>query len=298
MAHFHMGEARYSLGEYEQAAELLDRALTLRAADPRPILHAAGRVEVVARRWRAQALAELGRFDKATTLAREAIEIARELNDPYSLANALAVWSIICARQGNFQAAIPALEEGLQLSRTLGFLGFVPTFANQLAEVRAQLGRPAEAAALLDETPSRILPTYVRVLTLVLIGQLAEARRLIDEVLPRHRERAERGAEAWILWLLGEIAAKGLLEDVGSAADQVRQALALADELGMRPLIAHCHLGLGKLSRGAGKRQEAQEHLTTATTMYREMDMRFWLEQAEAWVIEQGGADGFGSVRR
>jgi hypothetical protein len=54
----------------------------------------------------------------------------------------------------------------------------------------------------------------------------------------------------------------------------------------MRPLVAHCHLGLGKLYRRTGKRQEAQEHLTTATTMYREMDMRFWLEQAEA---EMGG---------
>jgi len=50
----------------------------------------------------------------------------------------------------------------------------------------------------------------------------------------------------------------------------------------MRPLVAHCHLGLGKLSRRTGKLQQAQEHLTTATTMYREMEMRFWLEQAEA----------------
>ena len=54
----------------------------------------------------------------------------------------------------------------------------------------------------------------------------------------------------------------------------------------MRPLVAHCHLGLGKLFRRTGQRQEAQEHLTTATTMYREMDMRFWLEQAEAEMRE------------
>jgi len=46
--------------------------------------------------------------------------------------------------------------------------------------------------------------------------------------------------------------------------------------------VAHCHLGRGKLYRRAGKREQADEHLTTATTMYREMDMRFWLEQAEA----------------
>ena len=56
----------------------------------------------------------------------------------------------------------------------------------------------------------------------------------------------------------------------------------LAEQLGMRPLIAHCHLGLGKLYRRSGKRDQAGGHIATATTMYREMDMRFWLEQAEA----------------
>ena len=50
----------------------------------------------------------------------------------------------------------------------------------------------------------------------------------------------------------------------------------------MRPLVAHCHLGLAKPYRRTGDRTKAEEHLTAATTMYREMDMRFWLEQAEA----------------
>jgi hypothetical protein len=50
----------------------------------------------------------------------------------------------------------------------------------------------------------------------------------------------------------------------------------------MRPLVAHCHLGLGKLYRRTGKQHEAQEHLRAATAMYREMDMAFWLQQAEA----------------
>jgi hypothetical protein len=51
---------------------------------------------------------------------------------------------------------------------------------------------------------------------------------------------------------------------------------------GSSGLVAHCHLGLGKLYRRTGESAQAREHLTTATTMYREMDMRFWLEQAEA----------------
>ena len=66
----------------------------------------------------------------------------------------------------------------------------------------------------------------------------------------------------------------------------VRRALALANELGMRSLVTHCHLGLGTLYRRTGDRMKAQEHLTTATTMYREMGMSFWLEKAEAASLE------------
>ena len=62
--------------------------------------------------------------------------------------------------------------------------------------------------------------------------------------------------------------------------------MASAEELGMRPLLGRCHLGLGRLYRQAGRRQQAHEHLTTATTLFRNMDMRFWLEQAE---VEMGG---------
>jgi lipopolysaccharide biosynthesis regulator YciM len=61
-----------------------------------------------------------------------------------------------------------------------------------------------------------------------------------------------------------------------------RAAMTLATELGMRPLVAHCHLGLGNLYRRTGDIAKAVEHLTTAATMYREMDMGFWLEKAES----------------
>jgi hypothetical protein len=65
--------------------------------------------------------------------------------------------------------------------------------------------------------------------------------------------------------------------------------LPLAVELSMRPLIAHCHLGLGKLYHRTDKREQAQEHLTTATTMYRDMGMTYWLEKAEAETTKPGG---------
>ena len=76
------------------------------------------------------------------------------------------------------------------------------------------------------------------------------------------------------------------LFDLSMADRQYREALSLATELGMRPLIAHCHLGLGKLYRSTGKREQAHEHLTTATTMYREMGMTYWLEKADTELKE------------
>jgi tetratricopeptide (TPR) repeat protein len=107
---------------------------------------------------------------------------------------------------------------------------------------------------------------------------LAVARRALDLA---HRQK-ERGNEAWVLRLLGEIAAHADPLDLESAAAHYSQALARADELGMRPLAAHCHFGLGKLYRRTGDNVKAREHLATAATMYREKDMGFWLEQAKA----------------
>jgi hypothetical protein len=80
---------------------------------------------------------------------------------------------------------------------------------------------------------------------------------------------------------LGEISLHGEPAEVETAQSRYHQAMVLAEELGQQPLVAHCHLGLSKLYRCTGKREEAREHLATATRMYREMDMRFWLEQAE-----------------
>jgi hypothetical protein len=103
------------------------------------------------------------------------------------------------------------------------------------------------------------------------------------------RAQSQRGTEAWAWWLLAEIAAATDPPDTQEAEAAYREALGRASTLGMRPLVAHCYLGLGKLYRRTGDDAMAREHLTTATTMYREMGMTFWLEQAET---EMGPAHG------
>jgi tetratricopeptide (TPR) repeat protein len=113
-------------------------------------------------------------------------------------------------------------------------------------------------------------------------GDTDRAAELGQRSLAVSREYRERGHEAWALRLLGEIASHRGQPAAAPAEDYYRQALTIANELGMRPLSARCHLDLGKLARRTGQPQRAQEHLTTATTLLREMGMRFWLEQAEA----------------
>jgi hypothetical protein len=104
----------------------------------------------------------------------------------------------------------------------------------------------------------------------------------------RSRERGERGHEAWAHRLLGETASHTDCPDLAAAETHYATSAALASELGMRPLVAHCHFSLGKLKRRAGDRRAAKGDFTKAMNLFREMDMRFWFEQAEAEMRELG----------
>jgi tetratricopeptide (TPR) repeat protein len=114
----------------------------------------------------------------------------------------------------------------------------------------------------------------------VLANRLEDAFEVSGRALAFTREGGQRPNEARALRLLGEVTARRDSPD--RAEGHYREARALAEQLGMRPLAAHCHLGLGKLYRRTGTQKRGDEHLTTATTMYRDMGMTYWLERAEA----------------
>ena len=123
----------------------------------------------------------------------------------------------------------------------------------------------------------------------MLAGHLEDAHALAERALAHTRTYKERGNEAYALRLLGEIAAHRDPPDAALAEAHYQQALALADELGMRPLLAHCHLGLGTLYATTGQREQARAELSTAIALYRAMDMTFWLPQAETALAQVGG---------
>jgi len=122
----------------------------------------------------------------------------------------------------------------------------------------------------------------------LLAGREADARAAAQRALGLARKHKERGYETYTLRLLGEIAAREDPLDIGKAEDHYRQALALAEALGMRPLIAHCRVGLSKLYRRTGNNEKAKTHLANGVAMMREMEMGVWLENAEAELRKLG----------
>jgi tetratricopeptide (TPR) repeat protein len=113
-------------------------------------------------------------------------------------------------------------------------------------------------------------------------GRFENAERAVACAIELASGRREQGNLAWALYVWGEIGSRASPVDLAKSERHYGEAVVLAGELGMSPLVAHGHLGLGNVYRRTGKRQESQEHLTTATTMYREMEMTYWLAQADA----------------
>jgi tetratricopeptide (TPR) repeat protein len=295
VAQTYLGLAHHDMGEFQQARNLLEGARALLTGEFCYARFGQLNPPAVASRNRlAGCLAELGDFAEGRGVGEEAVRIAETIAQPYSLASALMFAGVVYRRQGSLHTAIPMLERGLGLCQRINILLFFPLTASSLATAYALAGRVAAALPLLDQVLERIasgnrITCHALVLTelseaLLLVGRVDEARMLVERLLELSRTYAGHGYRAHAYRLLGEIATRSDHCDVDKAAYHYRQASGLAEELGMRPLVAHCHLGLGKLYRRTGTREQAQQHLATATTMYREMDMRFWLEQAEAQV--------------
>ena len=123
----------------------------------------------------------------------------------------------------------------------------------------------------------------------MLAGRLEEAHAHAERALAHARAYQERGNQAYALRLLGEITARREPLEVEEAAAQYQQALTLAEELGMRPLVAHCHRSLGTLYATSGQREQAHTALSAAIALYRAMAMTFWLSQTEAALAQVEG---------
>jgi tetratricopeptide (TPR) repeat protein len=301
MVHHHLGVVYHVLGDHRRAMGLLRSNVESLVGDLiRERFGLSTLPSVISRAWLARCLAELGAFSEGSAHGEEAVRIAEAVDHPVSLIWAYLGVGFLSLRQRDFSRAIPGLERGLDLCRvyniplwfpeTAAALGCAYAFAGRIAEALPLLEQAEQSGAAMGQMGGHALRVGYLSEAYLLAGRMQEAVQLAGRALDLSRDYKERGHEAWALRLLGEIATHQKPPEIALAAHHYRQALALAEELDMRPLVAHCHLGLGTLYAKTGQREQARPELSTAITMYRAMEMTFWLPQAEGALaqVEKG----------
>ena len=244
-------------------------------------------------------LAELGDFAEGAGRGEEAVRLAEAVAQPNSMVIVLSCVGLFYRRQGVLQKAIPMLERGLALSQSAGLALQFPITASLLSAAYVLAGRAAEALPLLDQMLERIatgrsMLLHALVLTelseaCLLVGRVDEASALAERLLELSHTHTGPGYQAHACRLLGEVARRREPPDIDQAATHYRQALTLAEEVGMRPLQAHCHRGLGTLFATAGQAEQARAELSTAIEMYQALAMTFWLPETEAALAQVEG---------
>jgi predicted ATPase/class 3 adenylate cyclase len=296
---YRLGHAYWALGDYRRATTFLTQtAESLQGEQIHERFGLPGLPASTSRGWLARCLAELGEFAQGIAQGQESVRIAEAVDHPFSLTGAYGHLGFLSLYQGDVEKAIPVLQRALAVSE-VGEIRLLLGFnLSTLGYAYARAGRVDEGLRLLEQgvemVASSLLPFHPLAITWLseayhLAGRAEDARALASRALTLARERKGRGIEAGALRLLGEIATHADPCDTDEAERYYRQALALAEELSMRPLVAHCHLGLGILYQQLGRYEQAEGEIGTAAERYRAMEMTFWLEQAETALERTAG---------
>jgi class 3 adenylate cyclase/tetratricopeptide (TPR) repeat protein len=279
-----------------RAAELL--RWSVEAADREAgTSNVASRID--AREVLALTLSDLGAFAEGRRHGEEALRLATQEGSRSRPASARSRLGRLYLAQGDLEHAIPVLEQGMALCRASGDWNQLRPIVASLGYAYALQGRLLEGRALLEEgirVGIRIggVGNHARWLAWLsevcrLLGHGEEAGQHARQALDLARQLKNRGDEALALHQLGAVHAHANPPDVAQAEAHYQQSLALAEELGMRPLQAHGHLGLGTLYAKIGDQEQARAELSTAIALYRDMEMTFWLAQAEAALAQVEG---------
>jgi class 3 adenylate cyclase/tetratricopeptide (TPR) repeat protein len=296
----YLGRAYQAQGDYHRAMDSFGQTMAFfEGARRRERFGQAHLPAVFCRALLAWCHAELGTFAEGRALSDEGLRIAEAVGHPSSVLFASWGVGLLALRQGNLPRALPMLERAVGLCQEAEFPSWFPWMAAALGAAYTLAGRIADAVPLLTQgieqasaTP-RVIDEAVCGLSLAeaqaRAGRLEAAHALAERMLTLARRHQERSNQAYALRLLGEIAARREPPEIEPAEACYRQSLALADELGMRPLRAHCHLELGTLSLKIGRPKEARAELAAAIDLYQAMDMTFWLPEAEATLAQVEG---------
>jgi len=287
-----LGQAYHALGDYERAAAFFLRVVSSLQGDlERERFGMAGLSSVFARAWLGWCLAERGDFSEGVARGAEGVAIAEAADHAYS--RGLATWGLgtLHLVRGNLEEAIPVLEQGLVVLRMADMPPLFPFVATPLGVAYALTGQIHDGLRLLEQGlrqagAMNLQAHHALRLTwhgeaLVLAGQLDRAGQQATDALALAGRLGERGSQAYAERLIGEIAMRREPADIRGGIDAFRRALALATELGMRPLAARCRVDLGAAHLRAGARFDAETELTAAVETLRELQMAHWLARAE-----------------
>jgi hypothetical protein len=247
--------------------------------------------------WLSVSLSELGQFAEAQVRAEDGLRIATKADQPFSMMGAHLAIGVLALRQGSIARAALAFRSRVELARTWDIrTSWAGGATAGLACALALQGQREEALGLLAEVTTTVDGTRVGLAPAQgtnLLGEAArwcgrtkEAQWLGEEGLRLARARKERGDEAWALRLLGDLASDREPPDVCASEQHYADAMSLANALGMRPLVAHCHRGLGLLCRRTGAFDRARRELRMAGDLYHELNMAFWQEPISADVVD------------
>jgi tetratricopeptide (TPR) repeat protein len=297
LAQQYLGIIYQDQGDYERAIECLEQTRTaLAGARQRELCGVDLLPAVLSRASLASCHAERGMFTVGYAVGDEGLRIAEAVAHPSSLMFARWGLGLLALRQGDLPRALPWLERAVDSCQEADVPGYFPRIAATLGAAYTLAGRLADAVPLLTQAWEHTLALDMGGLqTLCSValaeakgraGHLEEAHALAQHALTLARAHQERGRQAYALHLLGDIAAqRGPVERTPAAA-HYRQALALAEELDMRPLQAHCHHGLGTLYTMTGQREQARIELSAAIDLYHAMEMTFWLPETKAMLAQ------------
>jgi tetratricopeptide (TPR) repeat protein len=292
VANYYLGAAYNKMGHYSQAIEVLKRGMQAVEGPRRHERYGTTVIlSVICRSHLVQCLAAIGSFSEGVPHGEEGIKIAEEIDHPVSLLYVNCSLGVLFLNQGATDKAIPLLGRALRISQSASIPVYLPFVASRLGAAHLIAGRVSEALPYLEQGVENF-PSVGRVgflsLSMVwlgegylLSGRLSDATKLGERALELSRKHKEQGHEAWALKLLGDIAWHQGPTKFEEAERYYEQALTLTLELGMRPLQAHCHVGLGHLYEAMCSAEKARLEFSHAIGLYRSMDMASWLSRAE-----------------
>jgi tetratricopeptide (TPR) repeat protein len=277
-----LGQCYHALGDYRRAIDLNRRSLGLLAGAPGPSRWLLPHIGP--RTWIALSLAEVGQFPEAVSEAERAVADAEAAEEPHALCLATLPLGRIFLLHGQPERAIPPLERSHALARTWHIGLLQPAAPLSYAYLLA--GRHAALCEVWPPPPPRRIANAAGVMVergecLLALGRTDEASAFAHGALDLARQFGERGHEARALAFLATVEARRAGAEGSRAGELYDQAMAMAEELGMRPLVARCQLDAGRLWLAAGRRARARKHLERAAATFRELDMPCWLAQAE-----------------